>query len=158
MWLPAAVGFTVGLLAGFLGIGGGLLMMPALVYLIGVPTFVAVGTDLFTVMLSGFYGAATFSMKGRVEILAVLLMLMGAAPGAQIGTIATKYIRGYGIRLIFGITVVSAMVSVILKQLTYDTAAAWTVMAAVSVITGVVIVGMVRGAMRELAAHKEVRP
>jgi len=156
MWLPAAVGFTVGVLAGFLGIGGGLLMMPALVYLIGVPTFVAVGTDLFTVMLSGFYGAATYSMKGRVEILAVLLMLVGAAPGAQIGTIATKYIRGYGIRLIFGITVVCAMISVILKQLGFDTAAAWTVMAAVSVITGVVVAGMVRGAARELAAHKEV--
>ena len=156
MWLPAAVGFVVGVLAGFLGIGGGLLMMPALVYLIGVPTFVAVGTDLFTVMLSGFYGAATYSMKGRVEILAVVLMLVGAAPGAQIGTIATKYIRGYGIRLIFAITVACAMVSVILKQLGYNTAAAWMVMAAVSAITGVVVVGMVRGAMRELAAHKEV--
>ena len=156
MWLPAAVGFTVGVLAGFLGIGGGLLMMPALVYLIGVPTFVAVGTDLFTVMLSGFYGAATYSMKGRVEILAVVLMLVGAAPGAQIGTIATKYIRGYGIRLIFAITVACAMVSVILKQLGYNTAAAWMVMAAVSAITGVVVVGMVRGAMREVAAHKEV--
>jgi hypothetical protein len=157
VWLPAAVGFVVGLLAGFLGIGGGLLMMPALVYLIGVPTFVAVGTDLFTVMLSGFYGAATYSMKGRVEILAVLLMLMGAAPGAQIGTIATKYIRGYRIRLIFAITVVCAMVSVILKQLGYDTAAAWTVMVAVSGITGVVVAGMVRGAARELAARREER-
>jgi hypothetical protein len=157
MWLPAAVGFVVGLLAGFLGIGGGLLMMPALVYLIGVPTFVAVGTDLFTVMLSGFYGAATYSMKGRVEILAVLLMLAGAAPGAQIGTIATKYIRGYGIRLIFAITVASAMVSVILKQLGYNSAAAWTVMAAVSVITAVVVAGMVRGAVRELAANREGR-
>jgi hypothetical protein len=95
-------------------------------------------------------------MKGRVEILAVVLMLVGAAPGAQIGTIATKYIRGYGIRLIFAITVACAMVSVILKQLGYNTAAAWMVMAAVSAITGVVVVGMVRGAMRELAAHKEV--
>jgi len=157
LWLPAAVGFVVGLLAGFLGIGGGLLMMPALVYLIGVPTFVAVGTDLFTVMLSGFYGAATYSMKGRVEILAVLLMLMGAAPGAQIGTIATKYIRGYGIRLIFAITVVCAMVSVILKQLGFNDAAAWTVMAAVSAITAVVVGGMVRGAARELAARREER-
>jgi hypothetical protein len=156
MWLPAAVGFFVGVLAGFLGIGGGLLMMPALVYLIGVPTFVAVGTDLFTIMLSGFYGAATYSMKGRVEILAVILMLAGAAPGAQIGTIATKYIRGYGIRLMFAITVVCAMVSVILKQLNFDLAASWVVMTAVTVMTGVVIVGMVKGAARELKAQKGV--
>jgi hypothetical protein len=132
-------------------------MMPALVYLIGVPTFVAVGTDLFTIMLSGFYGAATYSMKGRVEILAVILMLAGAAPGAQIGTIATKYIRGYGIRLMFAITVVCAMVSVILKQLNFNVAASWVVMTAVTVMTGVVVAGMVRGAMRELKARTEVR-
>jgi uncharacterized membrane protein YfcA len=146
MWLPATVGFMVGVLAGLLGIGGGLLMMPALVYLIGCPTFVAVGTDLFTVMLAGFYGAVTYSMKGRVEILAVFLMLAGAAPGAQIGTIATKYIRGYGIRLMFGITVVCAMVSVILKQFGLNAAAAWMVMGAVTAMTVVVIAGMVRGA------------
>lgn len=150
MWLPATVGLLVGILAGFLGIGGGLLMMPALVYLIGAPTYVAVGTDLFTVMLAGFYGAFTYAMKGRVELLAVLFMLAGAAPGAQVGTIATKYIRGYGIRLMFGITVICALVSVVLKQLEMGTSAAWLVMAAVTAMTLVVIVGMVRGAIQEL--------
>jgi uncharacterized membrane protein YfcA len=150
MWLPAGVGFMVGILAGFLGIGGGLLMMPALVYLVGCPTYVAVGTDLFTVMLSGFYGAITYGMKGRVELFAVLFMLIGAAPGAQIGTIATKYVRGYGIRLMFGATVLCALVSVVLKQLQMGTAAAWLVMVAVSAMTLVVVTGMVRGAAREL--------
>jgi uncharacterized membrane protein YfcA len=158
MWLPASVAFLVGMLAGFLGIGGGLLMMPALVYLIGCPTYVAVGTDLFTVMIAGFYGAFTYGMKGRIEFLAVLFMLMGAAPGAQVGTIATKYIRGYGIRLIFGITVVCAMISVILKQVGLTEAATWVVMGAVSVLTLVVMVGMFRGAARELRAKKGVRP
>jgi uncharacterized membrane protein YfcA len=156
MWLPAGVGLLVGLLAGFLGIGGGLLMMPALVYLIGCPTYVAVGTDLFTVMLSGFYGAFTYGMKGRVELLAVLFMLAGAAPGAQVGTIATKYIRGYGIRLMFGATVICALVSVVLKQFRFDTLAAWFVMSGVSAMTLVVIVGMVRGAARELQARRGV--
>jgi uncharacterized membrane protein YfcA len=154
LWLPATVGFLVGLLAGFLGIGGGLLMMPALVYLIGCPTYVAVGTDLFTIMLAGLYGAFTYGMKGRIEILAVLIMLAGAAPGAQIGTIATKYIRGYGIRLMFGCTVVCAMVSVILKQLGLGIAASWVIMTAVTAMTLVVIVGMVKGAARELRARR----
>jgi hypothetical protein len=150
MWLPATVGLFVGVLAGFLGIGGGLIMMPALVYLIGCPTYVAVGTDLFTVMLSGAYGAFTYGMKGRVELLAVLIMLIGAAPGAQIGTIATKYIRGYGIRLLFGLTVACALVSVVLKQFGMNAAATWVVMLAVSAMTLVIIVGMVRGAVNEL--------
>jgi uncharacterized protein len=152
LWLPASVGFLVGVLAGFLGIGGGLLMMPALVYLIGCPTYIAVGTDLFTVMLAGFYGAFTYGMKGRVELLAVLFMLMGAAPGAQVGTLATKYIRGYGIRLMFGITVALAAVSVILKQFELSALASWFIMTGVSSITLVVIIGMVQGAMRELQA------
>jgi len=150
MWLPAIVGLCVGVLAGFLGIGGGLLMMPALVYLIGCPTYVAVGTDLFTVMLAGFYGAFTYGMKGRIELLAVLIMLAGAAPGAQIGTIATKYIRGYGIRLMFGCTVVCALISVIMKQFRMNQAASWVVMSAVSIMTLFVIVGMFKGAIREL--------
>ncbi len=155
MWLPALVGLLVGMLAGFLGIGGGLLMMPALVYLIGCPTYVAVGTDLFTVMLSGFYGAFTYSLKGRVELLAVLFMLLGAAPGAQIGTIATKYVRGYGIRLMFGLTVVCAMISVMLKQLGWNVLASWFVMGGVSTMTLVVVVGMVRGAARELRTREQ---
>jgi uncharacterized membrane protein YfcA len=151
-WLPAGVGFLVGLLAGLMGIGGGLFMMPALVYLVGCPTYVAVGTDLFTVMLSGLYGAFTYGLKGRVEILAVVIMLLGAAPGAQIGAIATKYIRGYGIRLIFGVTVTLAMVSVILKQAHQGGVATWLIMLAVTVMTLIVVVGMFRGAARELRA------
>jgi uncharacterized protein len=158
IWLPAGVGFLVGVLAGFLGIGGGLLMMPALVYLIGCPTYVAVGTDLFTVMLAGFYGAFTYGMKGRVELLAVLIMLMGAAPGAQVGTLATKYIRGYGIRLMFGITVAMAAVSVMLKQFDMPTLASWFVMGGVSVMTLLVITGMARGALAELRARSPVQP
>lgn len=157
LWLPAGVGFLVGFLAGLLGIGGGLLMMPALVYMIGCPTYVAVGTDLFTVMLAGFYGAFTYGMKGRIELLAVIIMLLGAAPGAQVGTIATKYIRGYGIRLMFGCTVFFAMVSVILKQLQMNTAASWVVMTAVTAMTLVVIVGMIKGAARELRARRALR-
>jgi hypothetical protein len=156
LWLPATVGFLVGVLAGFLGIGGGLLMMPALVYLVGCPTYVAVGTDLFTVMLAGFYGAFTYGMKGRVELLAVILMLLGAAPGAQLGTLATKYIRGYGIRLMFGVTVAVAAVSVILKQFDFSALASWLVMSGVSTMTLVVVIGMVQGALRELRTKPEV--
>jgi uncharacterized membrane protein YfcA len=63
-------------------------------------------------MISGLYGAFTYSLKGRIEIIAVFVMLTGAAIGAQIGTIATKYARGYGIRLAFGTAVVCCMISI----------------------------------------------
>jgi uncharacterized protein len=114
-WLPILVSFVTGLLAGLLGIGGGLIRMPALIYLVGCPTHVAVGTDLFEVAISGLYGAGSYSYKGRTELVAAVIMLMGAAIGAQIGSIATKYVKGYGIRLFFGLAVVGCGVSIILK-------------------------------------------
>ena len=116
-WLPIGVSFFTGWLAGILGIGGGLIRMPALIYLIGCPTHVAVGTDLFEVAISGLYGAATYSYKGRVEIVAALIMLIGAAVGAQIGTVATIYVMGYAIRIFFGLAVIGCELSVILKIL-----------------------------------------
>ena len=105
-WLPIFISFATGWLAGILGIGGGLIRMPALIYFIGCPTHVAVGTDLFEVMISGLYGTGTYTYKGRTELVAAVIMLMGAAVGAQIGTVATKYIKGYGIRIAFGLAVI----------------------------------------------------
>ena len=89
--------------------------MPALVYLVGCPTHVAVGTDLFEVAISGLYGAASFTFKGRTELVAALIMLVGAAIGAQVGAVATKYIKGYGIRIAFGCAVLGCLASVVLK-------------------------------------------
>jgi len=150
MWLPVFVTFVTGVLAGFLGIGGGLLRMPALVYLVGCPTHIAVGTDLFEVMISGLYGTFTYGMKGRVEIWAVFVMLSGAAIGAQIGTVATKYISGYGIRIAFGLTTVACMISVILKQFAYEVPATVVILGAVSGMCLYICVIMFRGAAREL--------
>jgi len=115
LWVPVLVSFFTGWLAGMLGIGGGLIRMPALVYLVGVPTHVAVGTDLFEVVISGLYGAATYTYKGRTELVAAIVMMLGAAVGAQIGTAATKYVHGYGIRTAFGYSVVGCAVSVAMK-------------------------------------------
>jgi len=153
-WVPIGVSFLTGVLAGFLGIGGGLLRMPALVYLIGCPTHIAVGTDLFEVMISGLYGAFTFTLKGRIELVAVFVMLTGAAIGAQIGTVATKYAKGYGIRVAFGCAVLACMVSIILKQYGFDAAATVVIYGAISLICLYIIVVMFKGAAAELREKK----
>ncbi|MCK9240569.1 sulfite exporter TauE/SafE family protein [Desulfocurvus sp.] len=153
-WLPIMVSLVTGILAGFLGIGGGLLRMPALVYLIGCPTHVAVGTDLFEVMISGLYGAFTYTLKGRIEIVAVFVMLTGAAIGAQIGTVATKYSKGYGIRLAFGAAVLCCMLSIILKQVGYTQSAAALILTTIGVICLYIMKIMFVGAARELREKK----
>jgi uncharacterized membrane protein YfcA len=157
-WLPIGISFLTGWLAGILGIGGGLVRMPALIYLLGIPTHIAVGTDLFEVAISGLYGAATYSYKGRVELLAALIMLCGAAVGAQIGTVATKYVKGYGIRIFFGLAVIGCELSIIMKLLSgifpnikpiTDQAATVTVLGAVSGISLYILIAFLKGVHEE---------
>lgn len=163
MWAPVFVSFLTGWLAGILGIGGGLIRMPALIYFIGCPTHVAVGTDLFEVMISGLYGAATFTYKGRTELVAAVIMLIGAAMGAQVGTVATKYIKGYGIRIAFGIAVLGCMSSIVMKLLpaywphlkpSMDWLSTATVLVVVSSLSLYIFVRMLAGARREIAMSK----
>lgn len=153
-WLPIFVSYLTGVLAGFLGIGGGLLRMPALIYFIGCPTHIAVGTDLFEVMISGLYGAFTYTLKGRIELVAVFVMLSGAAIGAQIGTVATKYAKGYGIRVAFGIAVLCCMVSIILKQFKFENAAAALILGVIGAICAYIMAIMFKGAAAELREKK----
>lgn len=120
LWVIGFVALFTGFFAGFLGVGGGFIRMPALMYIIGCPTTVAVGTDLFEVMITGAYGAFTYAAKARVEIVAAIVMLSGAAIGAQFGTLATKYVKGLTIRLYFSVTMLLSGVSVIFKQISSD--------------------------------------
>jgi len=136
IWVIIFIFFFAGLVSGFLGVGGGFIKMPTMVYLLGCPTALAVGTDLFVVMLDGAYGCFTYALKGRVELFAALFMLVGASIGAQIGVTAVKYIRGYGIRLLFAVMVAFAGLSVLLKQLQSMTGSEFLSTAAAVVIMG----------------------
>ena len=101
MWVILVVSFVGGLFSGFLGGGAGYIRMPSMVYILGIPTHLAVGTDLFEIIISASYGTLTHALKGNVDILIALVMHTGAAIGAQIGAIATQYFAGPKIRLLF---------------------------------------------------------
>jgi uncharacterized membrane protein YfcA len=101
LWIVLGVGFVTGLLAGALGVGGGFIRMPLLVYLVGIPTHVAVGTDLFEIVISAGFGTLTHAVKGNVDVLMALVMHTGAALGAQIGAVSTRFFSGPRIRLLF---------------------------------------------------------
>jgi hypothetical protein len=162
-WLPISVSFFTGWLAGVLGIGGGLIRMPALIYLVGCPTHIAVGTDLFEVAISGLYGAASYSYKGRTELVAALIMLVGASVGAQIGSVATKYVKGYGIRIFFGIAVVGCAISILFKIVAaavpslktfLDTAATVLILGLVAALALYILMKFVNGVREERAMRK----
>jgi len=101
LWIIILVSFIGGLFSGFLGGGAGYIRMPSMVYVLGIPTHLAVGTDLFEIIISASYGTFTHAIKGNVDILIALVMHTGAAIGAQIGAISTQYFTGPKIRLAF---------------------------------------------------------
>jgi uncharacterized membrane protein YfcA len=140
IWVPLGIGFITGLLGGLLGVGGGFIRMPTLVYLMGVPTVIAVGTDLFEVIVSGAYGAFTYASAHRVELLAAVLVLAGASIGVQFGTRATRYVSADKIRYSFAITILMAGVSVVLAQLAdlYD-------LNILTTISGILLIGVAGG-------------
>jgi uncharacterized membrane protein YfcA len=102
LWIILGIGFATGFLSGMLGVGGGFIRMPALVYILGCPTVVAVGTDLFEIMFSGGYGVMTHAFKGNVHLVLVLALLIGATVGAQIGASYTRKAGGPWVRFGFG--------------------------------------------------------
>jgi uncharacterized protein len=101
IWAILTVAFLGGFFSGFLGGGAGYIRMPCFIYLLGVPTHIAVGTDLFEIIISASYGTISHALKGNVDILIALVMHTGAAVGAQIGATLTQYFVGPRIRIAF---------------------------------------------------------
>ena len=101
LWAILLVAFVGGLFSGFLGGGAGYIRMPCLVYVLGIPTHIAVGTDLFEIIISAGYGTVSHALKGNVDILIALVMHTGAAIGAQMGATLTQYFGGQRIRMAF---------------------------------------------------------
>ena len=115
--VPFGVGFLAGLFAGLLGAGGGTILMPILIYVVGVPTAVAIGTDLFQVILTGTMGTFIKAFSNEVDPVMVVLMLAAASMGSQLGTAATRFVDAARIRFLFGITVLSGCLAVGLEQI-----------------------------------------
>ena len=117
VWIVLGVGLFTGLLSGVLGVGGGFVRMPLLIYVLGIPTHVAVGTDLFEIVLSAGFGAVTHALKGNVDFAMALIMQIGAALGAQFGATATRFFSGPRIRLLFSSLPVIGAAMVLIKLL-----------------------------------------
>ena len=95
------VSFVGGAFSSFLGGGAGYIRMPSMVYLLGIPTHIAVGTDLFEIVVSASVGSFEHALKGNVDFMIALIMQTGAAVGAQIGATLTQFFSGPRLRLAF---------------------------------------------------------
>ena len=116
IFVPLLVGFGIGFFAGLLGAGGGFILMPVLVFVVGIPTTVAIGTDLFQVIITGSWGTLLYALDNHVDPLMALIILAAASVGSQIGTTATRFVDPGRIRILYGITVLSGALAIGMGQ------------------------------------------
>lgn len=116
VFVPISVGFLAGFFAGLLGAGGGTILMPILIFVLGVPTTVAIGTDLFQIIITGSLGTFIKAFAGHVDPVMVVMMLVAASAGAQLGAAATKIVEAARIRILYGFIVLAGSVAVGLEQ------------------------------------------
>ncbi|MGF1640760.1 MAG: sulfite exporter TauE/SafE family protein [Rhodospirillales bacterium] len=106
--LPVTVGFVVGLLAAIMGVGGGFIMVPAMIYLLGMPTAVVVGTSLFQIIFVTANVTLLQAVTNQtVDVVLAMLLLVGGVVGAQFGARAGARLRGDQLRSLLALMVLA---------------------------------------------------
>ncbi|MDI6715447.1 MAG: sulfite exporter TauE/SafE family protein [Actinomycetota bacterium] len=116
--LPIIIGILVGVLAAIMGVGGGFIMVPIMLYLLDMPILVVVGTSLFQILFTvievTFLSAYT---NHTVDFTLALIMLIGSSIGAQLGTIASKKMNADKLKILLAILILGIGIKV-LSELT----------------------------------------
>lgn len=97
----AYIGFVLGVASGLLGVGGGVLLMPILLYGFGMSVRNAAGTGVLLLFLTVLVGTVEYTMRDRVSLRLAMAILIGSSIGAQLGALTTHYLPNRKLRLIF---------------------------------------------------------
>jgi uncharacterized membrane protein YfcA len=98
---PLLLGFCVGLLAAIMGVGGGFIMVPAMIYLLRMPTDVVVGTSLFQIVfLTAAITMLQASINQNVDLVLAVVLMAGGVAGAQFGSAAGRRLKGEELRFL----------------------------------------------------------
>jgi len=105
---PLLVGFGIGILSAVMGVGGGFMLVPAMIYLLGMPTSVVIGTSLLQVVFVSANVTLLQALQvGSVDIVLTLLLVAGGVAGAQFGAAMGTRLRGEETRALLGLLVLS---------------------------------------------------
>lgn len=110
LWILLVIGLATGYLAGTIGVGG-FIGVPAMIYILGVPTQVAAGTELYLAMFMGAFGALNYAYAGFVDIRLVMLLYLGSLVGLYIGAYGTKVVKEVLIRMVTAVIILICVVS-----------------------------------------------
>ncbi|RYG92769.1 sulfite exporter TauE/SafE family protein [Loktanella sp. IMCC34160] len=113
---PLLVGMLVGVLAAVMGVGGGFIMVPAMIYLLGMPTKVVVGTSLFQIIFVAAFTTFLHAVTNHtVDIVLAVILLIGGVVGAQIGTRIGVKMKAEQLRVLL-----AALVLLVCLKLAFD--------------------------------------
>jgi len=116
--MPILLGLLVGVLAAIMGVGGGFIMVPVMIYLLRMPMHVVVGTSLFQVLFTCVnVTVLQSSMNHTVDFLLALLLLVGSVVGAQIGVRLGKRLQGEQLKILMAVVVLLVMAKMLLGLL-----------------------------------------
>jgi len=120
VWVVLLVAGLVGYLSGLLGVGGGFLMLPSLIYGLAIPGAVAVGTDTFQIAISSAYGAFVYGQQGAIHFAMLVPLLVGSTVGTRVGAGLTDYLDDAELRTTFGLMLLIGSVSVASKTISHE--------------------------------------
>lgn len=105
---PVLVGMAVGIMAAVMGVGGGFLMVPAMIYLLGMPTKVVVGTSLFQIIfVAGFTTVMHAYTNQSVDLMLAFFLMLGGVVGAQLGTRLGLRLKAEQLRILLSLVVLA---------------------------------------------------
>jgi uncharacterized protein len=113
--LPLGLGIAVGVLSAIMGVGGGFVMVPAMIYILGMPTQTVPGTSLFQII---FVAACVTVLQavenGTVDVVLALVLLVGGVVGAQLGTRFGQLLRGEQLRALLALLVLAVAAKLVI--------------------------------------------
>ena len=105
------LGMLVGILAAIMGVGGGFIMVPAMIYLLRVPTNVVIGTSLFQIIfVTGYTTIIQSATNQTVDVVLALILMVGGVIGAQFGAAAGHKLKGEQLRALLGLLVLGVCI------------------------------------------------
>ena len=111
---PIAIGALVGLLASFLGVGGGFIMVPAMIYLLRMPTNIVIGTSIFQIIfVTAIVTLLHATLNHTLDIVLAFLLIVGGVVGGQFGVRAGQKLRGEQLRALLALMVLAVALRIL---------------------------------------------
>jgi len=124
LWVVLVVGLATGYLAGTIGVGG-FIGVPAMIYIFGMPTAVATGTELYLAVFMGAFGALNYAYEGMVDLRLTLLLYLGSLVGVYVGAYGTKVVKEVMIRMVTTLIILLCVLSRVIAIPVYVRELGW---------------------------------